>query len=136
MTPTEEQIVLGQIRKHEGMVLKPYKDPEGHWTIGIGRLLSRGISAQEAIILAANDIRAADKELTMNFRWYTDLSGDRKYAWVNLAFNLGVPRLKTFKRAIAAMERCDYDAAAKEILNSKYARQVGQRAIDIADMIR
>ncbi len=136
MNKREQNVVLAQLRKHEGMRLKVYKDSLGNLTIGIGRLLSRGISAEEACYLAVNDIKDADTECWMNFPWYKDLSGDRKYAWTNLCFNMGITRLKGFKRAISAMEEGDYDLASAEIIDSKYARQVGRRANDIAEMIR
>jgi lysozyme len=137
MNRYERQIVLAQIRKHEGLRLKPYQDSVGKTTIGIGRNLDdRGVTAEEAAMMALNDIKAAHHELWVNFPWYNALTGDRKYAWINLCFNMGMPRLKGFKMAIAAMEQSKYSVAADEILDSKYARQVGQRAIDIANMIR
>lgn len=136
MNAHEKHIVLAQLRRHEDMKLKPYTDTEGNLTIGIGTNLDAGITPDEAVYLCTNRIKASDHELWMNFHWYADLSGDRKYALVNMCFNLGLPRFKSFKKMIAALERDDFRSAAKEALDSKWARQVGHRAIEIAEMIR
>lgn len=55
---------------------------------------------------------------------------------MNMCFNLGISRLKGFKRMIVALEKKNYTVAAMEALDSKWSTQVGQRAKDIALMIR
>jgi lysozyme len=55
---------------------------------------------------------------------------------VNLCFNLGLSRLMQFKLALDAMERGEYHRAAAEFLDSRWAKQVGNRAIEVAHMIR
>lgn len=47
-------------------------------------------------------------------------------------FNIGLARLKGFAKALAAIERGDYKTAAAEMLDSKWARQVGKRASELA----
>ena len=137
MRPDEEQIVLHQLRQHEGMRTRPYRDSVGKLTIGIGRNLDDiGISPEEAVVLCLNDIGTADRMLTAAFNWYPSLVGDRKYALVNMCFNLGLTRLKKFRKMIAALEHNDFDTAAKEALDSKWAKQVGNRADEIAEQIR
>ena len=49
---------------------------------------------------------------------------------------LRLPRLKKFKKALAAMALGDWKTAEIEFLDSKWARQVGHRAIELAEMIR
>jgi lysozyme len=53
-----------------------------------------------------------------------------------LCFNVGLSRLMGFKKALAAMAIEDYDVAADEFLDSRWAKQVGSRALTITDMIR
>jgi len=124
--------------KHEALRLKPYEDfLTEDITIGVGRNLdSLGITEEEALYLLNNDIERCDKELLYNFKWYPDLCRVRQDAMINLCFNLGITRLKTFKKALSAMKAGDYNLAADEFLDSKWADQVGYRALEISDMIR
>ena len=55
---------------------------------------------------------------------------------INLCFNLGLPRLKKFVKALAAMEAGNYEEAAIEFLDSRWAKQVGSRALEVTHMIR
>lgn len=120
------------------MRLKPYEDVlNGDITIGVGRNLDAlGLSEEEVLYLLENDINRCDKELLHNFKWYPDLCRARQDAMINLCFNLGISKLLGFKKALGAMGRGDYDKAADEFLDSKWARQVGNRAIEVTDMIR
>ena len=52
-----------------------------------------------------------------------------------MAFNVGLPRLRGFKRMWAALENHDYEEAAKEMIDSKWARQVKTRAYTLARMM-
>ena len=121
------------------MRLKPYEDVlNGDITIGVGRNLDAiGLSEEEVLYLLENDINRCDKELIHNFKWYADLCRARQDAMINLCFNLGISKLLGFKKALAAMGRGDYDKAADEFLDSKWATQVGKsRSTDVAFMIR
>ena len=123
--------------KHEGLRLKPYRDTVGKLTIGVGRNLDDvGITREEARFLLENDIARADVELRRNFLWFPGRNRVRKAVLINMVFNLGISRFKRFKKLIAALERRDWDRAAKEMLNSKWAKQVGRRARELAKMMR
>lgn len=120
------------ILSHEGLKLFPYKDTVGKTSIGIGRNLSDcGISKEEAIIFLRNDIDKCKKDLE-KFSWYMMQPTGVKDALINMCFNLGLTRLMQFKNMIACLEKKDYVGAAREVLNSKYAKDVGKRANDIA----
>jgi len=123
------------IKKHENCVLHPYLDTQGILTIGWGRNLhDNGISQEEADILFENDFYNCQQEL-LHCSWYVNQPEGVKAALINMCFNLGLPRLKGFKKMISALEAKNYTLAAKEALNSKWALQVGQRAKDIAIML-
>lgn len=128
------------IARHEGCVSHVYEDSEGFWTIGYGRCvdvsLGGGITEEEASMLLSNDIKRIHAELTTAFRWYPRLDTARQAGLINMAYNLGLPRLLTFRKMIAHLEHGEFDRAAEECLDSKWARQVGRRAEDIAGMIR
>ena len=116
--------------------MRPYTDTVGVLTIGWGRNLDdNGISQEEADFLFDNDFNRCERELG-TCSWYTAQPEGVKGALMNMCFNLGLPRLKGFKRMIAALEAKNYTVAAQEALNSKWATQVGDRAKDVALMLR
>ncbi len=123
--------------RHEGLRLKPYTCTAGKTTIGVGRNLDdNGITEAEAMAMLDRDIAVTTATLRDEFPWFADLDRTRKDAVISLGFNLGMPRLKGFKKFLAAMEAKDYEMAATEALDSKWATQVGKRAIELAGMIR
>jgi lysozyme len=129
--------LVDQLIIHEGVELKPYKDTLGILTIGIGRNLEdRGISEDEARYLCLNDIEIVERELASNFAIVDGLDPARQLVIADMAFNLGVPRLRGFAKMWLAIEQGDYNAAAEEMLDSKWARQVGQRAQRLAETMR
>jgi len=131
--------LIDQLTLHEGSKPFVYKDTTGHWTIGVGRNISpggMGLSEEEISYLLKNDIRRVDKELEKAFKFYVGLDPVRRDALINLCFNIGLPRLRKFNRALRSLEVSDYEDAAVELLDSLWANQVGKRAEDIAHMIR
>ena len=125
-----------QLMIHEGLKLKPYKCTAGKLTIGVGRNLEDvGITEAEAMFLLESDIDRVDKQCQSNFEWYEKLSPDRQGAVVNLVFNMGISKFKQFKKTIAYIEEGRFDLAGAELLDSNYARQVGQRSIDVANQL-
>ena len=141
---TESEIVmsqrlLDQLIKHEGFKSHAYKDTGGVLHIGVGRNIDEGgmgISEGEAYQLLRNDVVRVQGELSQAFDFYINLDPVRQDALCNLCFNLGLPRLKKFKLALGHLENGNFAESADEFLDSLWATQVGQRAIDVADMIR
>jgi lysozyme len=131
--------LIEQLRKHEGVEAFSYVCPAGYETIGVGRNISKsglGLSADEIDYLLQNDINRCVRELAYALDWFASLDGVRQDALVNLCFNLGLTRLMQFKLALSAMERGEYHKAAAEFLDSRWAKQVGNRAIEVTHMIR
>lgn len=135
------QKLVDQLIRHEGMERFPYVDIVGKTTIGVGRnLTDRGLSQEECRYLLANDIKISIDELKKNFYWFTKLDETRQIVLVDLHFNLGIVRLKKFRKTLRLIEMCAlgddlWDHAAAELLDSKWARQVGQRAKTLACML-
>ena len=131
-----------QLILHEGMECFPYVDTVGKTTIGVGRnLTDRGLSQAECRYLLANDIDISINELKRNFNWFAKLDDTRQAVLVDLHFNLGINRLKTFKKTLRLIEECMlgddlWDKVAEELLDSKWATQVGQRAQTLARMLQ
>ena len=128
--------VQALIKKHEGCRLKPYLDTEDKWTIGFGRNLSdNGISQYEAELMLVSDIEDVYRDLSC-FKWISDLNPAREAVIVDMVYNLGINRFKGFKKTIAHIAVGDYYLASIEMLDSKWARQVGHRAIELSHMMK
>jgi len=135
------QMDLTQVRKrlieHEGIKLKPYHCTAGKLTIGVGRNLDdRGISQATATQMLEEDIEIVLDELKRALPFWENLKWNYKEALVDLAFNMGVPRLMMFRKMLSAIEADDPDKAAEELLESRYASQVGIRASNISALLR
>jgi lysozyme len=132
--------LIEQLKIHEGVRTHAYFCSEDKITIGVGRNVDSngglGLSEDEINYLLDNDIKRCQQELEFNFDWFKELDEVRRDAIINLNFNVGITTLKKFKKAIAAMDLHDYDTAAMEFLDSRWASQVGTRALDVTDMIR
>lgn len=123
--------------RHEGLRLKPYRDTVGKLTIGVGRNLDDvGITREEALILLDNDIAKVRREVNRAFPWFAQLNPVRKNVVLNMVFNIGLPRFRQFKKTIAAIKAKDWEEAASQMLDSRWARQVGRRARELAAMMK
>ena len=139
---------------HEGLRLQVYKDSLGIATIGIGRNLEdRGITPEElewmdipniaivhtmgiteadAMYLAQNDVQIVEEELLRSHPCVENLDAVRQLVLVDMAFNMGVPRLGKFKKMWAAIHENNFEEAAKEMLDSRWANQVKSRSTKLA----
>tara|TARA_R110000782_G_scaffold232377_1_gene318614 strand:+ start:904 stop:1320 length:417 start_codon:yes stop_codon:yes gene_type:complete len=133
-------VIIEMLRKHEGVETHAYKCTANKTTIGVGRNIDRkggiGLSNDEIDYLLSNDVKRVNDELTVAFSWYGVLDAVRKDAIMDMCFNMGLPRLMKFKKSLAAMYIGDYELAAAEFLDSRWAKQVGQRATTVTNMIR
>lgn len=135
----EMKRLIDQLKRHEGVSRWAYEDHLGYITVGVGRCLDPeiglGLSDKEIDYLLQNDIERCYKELEC-LSWFPDLDPIRQEALVNMVFNLGLTRFLQFKKTLAYMAEGRYPEAADEMLDSKWARQVKNRAIELSEMIR
>ena len=137
-----------EIIADEGTVLKVYRDHLGYFTVGIGHLITPkdeewGVSVGTPITqtradeLLVKDFNNVLKECEENFHnnWI-DWPEEVKLIIANMAFNLGLPRLKKFQLMLKAINKEDYVTASKEGLDSKWADQVYNRAHRLMDRMR
>jgi len=132
-------LIIEMLRQNEGVRTHAYKCTANKTTIGVGRNIETGsglgLSNSEINYLLANDVKRVNSELLGAFRWYKTLGTERKDAMMDMCFNMGLPRLMQFKKALAAMAKGDYVTASAEFLDSRWAKQVGMRAVTITDII-
>jgi lysozyme len=134
---TQEQII--KLRKsliaHEGLEHYPYVDSMGKITIGIGYNLSaRGIDIEWINKQFNEDVSYFYKQLC-EFPWYHLLNEDRQIVLIDMAF-MGWKRFLEFETMLKALEKRDYDRAAREMLESRWASEVGDRAKQLAEGMR
>tara|TARA_B100000900_G_C20451618_1_gene663393 strand:+ start:106 stop:558 length:453 start_codon:yes stop_codon:yes gene_type:complete len=136
-----------QLEIDEGIVNEIYNDHLGYPTFGIGHLITEddpeeglpvGTPVSEERIQQAfeSDIEwvlADCKKLYNNFE---SLPEEAQQIIANMMFNLGYPRLSKFKGMRAGVEDENWEAAADEMLDSRWARQVGARAERLSDRMR
>jgi lysozyme len=94
------------------------------------------LSPDEIEYLLANDIERVKGELADTYFWFNGLNKARQDAMIDICFNLGLTRLRGFVKALEAMSREQFDVAADEFIDSKWAKQVGGRAVRVTEMIR
>ena len=145
---------VNKLIAHEGLRLQVYQDTLGIDTIGIGRNLEdRGITKEEldwmdipnmdavyeygiteadAMYLAKNDVQIVEEELVRSHPCVEELDAVRQLVLVDMAFNMGVPRLSKFKKMWNAVHENKFDVAAKEMLDSRWAIQVKSRSTKLA----
>jgi lysozyme len=135
---TPNSVLLGMLREHEGCSLSLYKDTVDKTTVGYGHNIEdRGISIATAEFMLIEDTREAMKDAQESLGdAYTLLSLNRKWVIVDMVFNMGAKRFKTFKKLIKALAEQDFNKASKEMLDSKWASQVGKRAVKLAKLMR
>ena len=140
--------------KSEGLLLEVYQDTLGIDTIGVGRNLEdrgitkeeldaldipnietvyqHGITESDAMFLLENDVQIVEEELLKAHPCIAELDAVRQLVLVDMAFNMGVPRLCKFKKMWAGVHEGDFRTAAKEMLDSRWAIQVKSRSHKLA----
>ncbi len=138
MTESLLNRIKAQLVRHEGLRLKPYRCTAGKLTIGIGRNLDdRGISQKEAYAMLERDILDFEQQLLDEIPdLYTGLDEVRQSVLLNMCFNLGLKGLLEFKNTLAFVAAGDWERAANGMLASKWAKQVGMRAIELSELMR
>jgi len=147
----------------EGLKLKLYKDTEGIETIGVGRnirdnwftdselfflklkgskdqiishIRTIGISKEDAMYLLDNDISKVMADINKKLPWVKNVPDEVLLVISNMCFNLGMGRLLRFKVTLDLLKNFKWSEASIEMLNSKWARQVGDRAVRLSNIIK
>lgn len=125
------------IRQHEGVKRFPYFCPANQLTVGAGRNIQAiPFSDDEIDLMLSNDIKRVTEELESRFEWFSDIKGARRDAIICICFNLGISRLLKFNRALSSMSKGNWSDAAYHFMDSKWAKQVKQRANQLTQMIK
>ena len=129
-----------ELKVDEGCINEIYLDHLGYHTFGIGHLITdkdkewgepvgTPISTKRINECFKNDIEIVFKELDRSLSWWGELPDDIQLVLANMCFNLGITRLKKFKKFLTALSEKNWELAATEMMDSRWATQVKQRAV-------
>lgn len=125
-----------QLSLHEDVRPFPYVDTVGKVSIGIGRnLTDRGLAKDEIDLLYHNDIMMCQLDLDKHLPWWRSMSANRQRVILDMCFNLGIVRLLGFHTTLRYMSEGKFKEAARQMLNSKWRKQVKGRALRLSRMM-
>lgn len=125
LTTADHEALRDQLIAHEGLKRRAYRCSAGKITIGVGRNLEdRDLSLVTIHQMLEEDIAECLTDL-QRFGWFADLDAVRQRALLDLRFNLGPSRFRTFRKMLAALEQGVYEEAAAQLVDSAWATQVG-----------
>lgn len=138
MTLVDE--IKADLKREEGFRAHGYRDSRRVLTIGYGRNIDArrggpGITEEEASSMLFRDVVSTMINVEHQWPWSMRLGEARRSVLIQMAFQLGMAGLAKFKRMLAALEAGKFDTAAKELLDSKFAEQVPERAKRLADKL-
>lgn len=144
--------LINQIKRHEGFSEHVYLCPAGKRTVGYGynldanplklssseivHALKNGMAEQEAERLLTRMVGRCIDQLDTGIPWCVDIDPVRHDALINMAYNLGIVGLLKFTKTLALIKAGDYPKAADEMLKSKWASDVGHRAVELSAQMR
>jgi lysozyme len=140
ITMVMDDVVKKQIKDHEGYRPDVYVDTVGVPTGGYGHAFLKGSSLPKYIWEQIFDYdfgiaKDAAMDIINQRGWY-DIGYIRRNVIINMIFNLGIWNFLKFKATIAAIDVRDFETAANQMLKSKWASQVGVRAVHLAEQMR
>lgn len=145
-------LAVALLKLHEGFRADVYRCTAGKRTIGYGynldanplglrpdemaNLCKSGISEPEALELLTDMISDIEQSIIKHLKWFDKLCPERQAALVDMTYNLGINGVLKFQQTLMFLERRDYGRAADNMLKSLWAKQVGQRAVTLSEIIR
>jgi lysozyme len=152
INPQNEMVLVDELRRDEAVRYTRYLDSKGIPTTGVGHNLQAKplpagwtypLTDSQVDQLLENDLDDVYADLDRNLPWWRSLDDVRQRVIANMCFNMGISRLLGFVDTLAAARTADYSKAALEMLDSKWATDVGVgtpanpgRALRLSNMMR
>ena len=136
-----------ELTEDEGCKYEIYLDHLGYPTFGIGHLVrdddpehgeevGTSISEDRVIEAFESDIETVLSDCNKIYSDFEDLPEEAQLIIANMMFNLGYPRLSAFKGMKRGVDSRDWDAAADEMVDSRWYNQVTNRANRLVERMR
>lgn len=160
----DDAVLVASVKLGEGLRLRAYPDPESPlglqlalplkkrvagwqnlsgspWTLGYGHTggdigKDSSCTKTEADGWLTADLIEAMAELDRREPWWRAMTSDRQRVLAEMCFNLGYGRLCGFHRMMADLQAGNFAAAADEMDDSRWARQIGDREKRLSDRMR
>ena len=139
--------LMEQLKIDEGCVYELYNDHLGFATFGIGHLVTEsdpehgqeiGTPVSESRVVAAfeQDVQTVLSDCAILYPDFDELPEEAQQIIANMMFNMGRPRLSKFKGMKRGVDSRDWNAAADEMVDSAWYRQVTNRADRLVERMR
>ena len=149
-TTVDYGYIFHELSQEEGVRLTSYSDTLNNPTIGIGHLLpphglpidhiigrkfNGNITNEECELIFRQDLLRTLKALSDGLYPFKQFPDNVQYILTSLCFNLGYSGLSHFPKFLAALKAKDYDTAYKELKNSRWFSQVGNRGVKLCNLL-
>lgn len=125
------------IERHEGRRKKPYKCTAGKITIGVGHNLDDlGLPDRMIDELLELDIGNAISDCASLYPNWHALPDTIQMVLIDMMFNMGLSRMQQFKKMNRAVEDHNWATMIKEMQDSRWFAQVGNRAKELQELVR
>ena len=129
--------LLERIKHHEGFRSKVYKCTEGYDTIGYGFAIKDLVIDEDiAEMILMRKLDDLLNRIQTKFYWWRSAEDEVKNVVVEMCYQLGVSGFSKFKKTIDHLEHKRYGKASAEMLDSKWAKQTPNRAIELSNIIK
>ncbi len=136
-----------QLEIDEGVKYEVYNDHLGYATFGVGHLvlesdeehgspLGTPVSESRVIEAFEQDCENVLRDCDILYEDFGDLPEEAQQVIANMMFNMGRPRLSKFKGMKRGVDSRNWHAAADEMVDSAWYRQVTNRADRLVERIR
>ena len=125
--------LLKSTLEHEGFRSKPYQDTLGIWTIGHGLTY---ITRSESRVIVEGRLKALSIRWGVRRPWLIDHPPELRDVITEMSFQMGFKGVLKFKKMWKALSVADYALAADEMLDSKWATQTPERALEMSEIVR
>ena len=136
-----------EIKYDEGSVNEIYLDHLGLATFGIGHLVTEWdeeygweigtpVSEDRCNEVFDSDIQIVLADCKQLYPDFNELPEEVQRIIANMMFNMGRPRLSKFKGMKAGVDARDWSKAADEMVDSRWYRQVTNRAERLVERMR
>ena len=129
--------LLERIKHHEGYRSQVYKCTEGYDTIGYGfaiKDLELDEDVAEMILMRKLDLLM--NRIQKSFSWWRSAEDEVKIVVVEMSYQLGIKGFSSFRKTIDHLENKRYGKASVEMLDSRWAKQTPNRAIELSNIIK
>ena len=129
--------LIDQIKEHEGFRSTVYQCTAGHDTLGFGfKVSDLELDLDIAEEILKRKLDKLIKRVHNRFSWVSNAPEPIQEVVYNMCYQMGVSGFSKFKKTIQYLADKNYDKASKEMLDSRWARQTPNRAIELSNIVK